>query len=135
MRRFLCHYLATILAAPLALVALGHTATADQPQLAHMVYFSLKDNSNEAKQKLVAACKKYLSGHEGTVYFSAGARATDMNRPVNVQDFDVSLNLVFKDKAAHDRYAEHPRHLEFIREYQAGWAKVRVFDSYLDQAP
>ena len=38
------------------------------PMLSHDVYFSLKDNSPDAKKKLVAACKKYLKGHEGEVF-------------------------------------------------------------------
>ena len=97
--------------------------------IAHMVYFTLKDNSPAARQKLVAACKKYLSGHDGTVYFSAGPRAEEFNRPVNDRDWDVALNLVFKDKAAHDKYQDHERHKKFIEENKDNWKKVRVFDS------
>jgi len=33
-----------------------------------MVYFTLKDNSPEAAQKLVDALQKYLSKHEGEVF-------------------------------------------------------------------
>src|SRR5262245_47044969 len=72
--------------------------------IGHMVYFTLKDSSPEAKQKLVAACKKYLGDHEGTVYFSAGVRGDDFKRDVNDRDFDVALQLVFRNKAAHDKY-------------------------------
>ena len=42
---------------------------AAEPQLSHMVYFKLKDNSDAATQKFVAACQEYLSDHEGTIYF------------------------------------------------------------------
>ena len=101
------------------------------PQLAHHVFFSLEDNSAEAKQKLVAACKKYLSGHPGTVSFAAGTLAAEFDRPVNDRDFDVSLHVVFENKAAHDRYQKADRHLKFIEENKANWKKVRVFDSYL----
>jgi hypothetical protein len=38
---------------------------------------------------------------------------------------------VFKDKAAHDKYQTHERHLKFIEENKALWGKVRVFDSYI----
>ena len=110
-------------------------ATAAEPQLAHMVYFKLKDNSSDAKQQLVDACHEYLSKHEGTVYYSAGVLAEDLKRSVNDLDFDVSLNLVFRDKAAHDKYQSHPRHLKFIEENKDTWAKVRVFDSYLSTTP
>lgn len=103
----------------------------DEPQVAHMVYFSLRHPSPETTQKLVGACKKYLGDHEGTVYFSVGVLADDMARDVNDRDFDVSLNLVFRNRASHDQYQNHPRHLEFIAENKSLWKTVRVFDSYL----
>ncbi len=99
---------------------------------AHDVYFALKDNSKEARTKLVAACKKYLTGHEGTVYFAAGTVASDLAREVNDRDFDVSLHLYFRDKAAHDKYQDAPRHKQFIEEQQGNWKKVRVFDSWVE---
>ena len=43
--------------------------------IGHMVYFSLKDNTPASKKKLVDACRKYLRGHPGTVYFAAGTLA------------------------------------------------------------
>ncbi|MDG2380926.1 MAG: Dabb family protein [Pirellulaceae bacterium] len=95
-----------------------------------MVYFSLKDKSPEACQGLVQACEKYLSGHDGTVYFSAGLRA-DADRDVNDKEFDVALNLVFESREAHDKYQVAPRHNEFIEGQRENWAKVRVFDSNL----
>ena len=99
--------------------------------LAHDVYFTLKDNSTAAKATLVAACQKYLSGHPGTVWFSAGTRAEEFKREVNDLDFDVALCVVFKDKAAHDQYQKAPRHMKFIEESKPNWKKVRVFDSYV----
>jgi hypothetical protein len=100
--------------------------------LAHDVFFALKDGSAEARAKLVAACKKYLTGHEGTVYFAAGTVAAELDRPVNDRDFDVSLHVYFKDKAAHDKYQDAPRHKQFIEEQQGNWKKVRVFDSWVE---
>src|SRR5262245_45954825 len=126
-------------AAGLALVVpLGSRATgaaAEGPQLAHMVYFKLKDTSGGSRAKLVAACKLYLAGHEGTTFFATGTLAGDLNREINDRDFDVSLHMVFASKAAHDKYQEHPRHLKFIEENKDNWDKVRVFDSYLSPAP
>jgi hypothetical protein len=100
-----------------------------EPQIGHMVFFKLKDNSEANQKKLVDACNKYLSIHEGTAYYSAGARGKEFKRDVNDQDWDVALHLVFTTKAAHDKYATHPEHLKFIDENKAGWEKVRVFDS------
>jgi len=101
------------------------------PMIGHMVYFSLKDASPAAKEKLVAACKKYLSKHPGEVYFGAGTLATELKREVNDTDWDVALHLVFQDKKAHDAYQDAPRHKQFIDENKDNWKKVRVFDSVL----
>ena len=102
--------------------------------MAHIVFFKLKDDSEAAKEKLVAACQEYLSGHDGTGHFSAGTRAAEYDRDVNDDQFDVSLHLVFESKAAHDTYQTHSRHLSFIEENKGNWASVRVFDSYVPPA-
>ena len=100
--------------------------------LAHDVYFSLTDNSPGAKATLVAACKKYLADHPGTVWFAAGTLAPELTREVNDLDFDVALHVVFKDMASHDQYQKAKEHLQFIAENKANWKQVRVFDSRLD---
>ena len=100
-----------------------------EPMIGHMVYFSLKDNSPGAKQKLVEACKKYLTKHEGEVYFGAGVLAETLKREVNDVDWDVALHLVFRDMKAHDAYQTAKRHQQFIDENKDNWKKVRVFDS------
>ncbi len=116
-------------------LVIGATRTDGGPKLAHMVYFKLKDGSGGNRAKLVAACKLFLSGHEGVEYFSTGSLAGDLNKEFNDRDFDVSLNLVFVDKDAHDKYQESDRHKKFIEENLELIEKVRVFDSYLSPAP
>jgi Stress responsive A/B Barrel Domain len=106
---------------------------ATESLLDHNVFFTLKDRSAAAKQKLVTACKKYLTGHPGTVFFAAGTRAEALARDVNDLDFDVALHLVFTNQAAHDAYQDAPRHEEFIAEQKHNWAKVRVFDSLVER--
>jgi heme-degrading monooxygenase HmoA len=124
--------------AALALAALAALvpgpARAKEPArtLAHDVYFTLRDASPEARQKLVDACRKHLTGHEGTVFFAAGVRATEMTRDVNDKAYDVSLHVYFRDQAAHDAYQEHPRHRQFIAEMSGNWTTVRVFDSWVE---
>lgn len=100
--------------------------------LAHMVYFTLKERTPANTEALVAACRKYLSGHPGTVYFGAGTVVPDLDRPVNVRDFDVALQVIFDSREAHDAYQTAPRHLQFIEENKPNWAQVRVFDAYVD---
>ncbi len=99
--------------------------------LAHMVYFSLKEDSEESRQKLIDGCKAHLTDHEGTLGFAVGTIAKEFDREVNDQDFEIALHLVFENKAAHDTYQDHPRHQKFIDDYSDLWANVRVFDSYL----
>jgi hypothetical protein len=124
---------AVVLLVSLAVLAVTRPAAAEkkesEPQIGHMVFFTLKDGTPENRKKLVEACKKYLAGHDGTVYFSPGAISDHFKREVNDRDWDVALHLVFKDKAAHDKYQEHERHVKFVEEYRDGWKKVRVFDS------
>jgi hypothetical protein len=100
--------------------------------LSHDVYFTLKDHSPAAVKKLMAACKKYLNDHPGTVFFAAGTLEPELARPVNDREFHVALHVVFKDRAAHDRYQTAERHNQFIAEEKANWEKVRVFDSIVD---
>jgi hypothetical protein len=103
-------------------------ADAQETLLVHNVYFSLNESSPENVQKLIAACRKYLTDHPGTVLFACGG-VSDLNRSVNDRDWDVGLHIVFKNRAAHDQYQDAPRHLQFIEENKATWKKVRVFDS------
>lgn len=129
MTRFLT---ALIFAASAAIAPAGATDP-DKP-IGHMVYFKLKDRSPAARDKLVAACKKYLENHDGVRYFAAGVLAEEFDREVNDRDWDVALHLVFANKASHDKYQDHPDHIKFIEENKDNWAKVRVFDSIIGTA-
>ncbi len=100
-----------------------------QPMLAHMVYFTLKDKSPAGVEKQIAACRKFLTDHPGTVYFGIGTRTPDLARPVNDREFDVGLHVIFESRAVHDTYQVHPRHVQFIEESKPNWAGVRVFDA------
>lgn len=99
-------------------------------KIAHHVFFTLKDRSDAKVAELLAACNKYLDDHDGVVDFGVGTREKELDREVN-QDFDVSLHVVFADRATHDTYQVAPRHLQFIEEQKENWAEVRVFDSNL----
>ena len=37
--------------------------------------------------------------------------------------------MIFKNRAAHDTYQTHPRHLDFIAESKDHWVRARVFDA------
>ena len=103
-----------------------------QPMVVHNVYFTLAEDSAAARRNLVESCRKYLAGHPGVVYFSAGILSDALDRPVNDREFDVGLHIVFRSMADHDEYQKHPRHLQFIAENKSSWKLVRVFDSEVD---
>ncbi len=100
-------------------------------QVAHMVFFTLTDASDDAVSHLIDACNNYLTDHDGTVYYSVGARGAEFTREVNNQTYHVGLHVVFEDKAAHDQYQTHPRHLQFIAENKDNWASVDIYDTYV----
>lgn len=100
-------------------------------KLVHSVYFSLNDKSDEAKQKLIAACRENLSSHPGIVFAAVGVLAGEYARTVNDRDFDVACIIVFEDAAAHDAFQNSERHRAIVAENKANWEKVRVFDSFV----
>ena len=121
------------LVASLALDAVARLAGRAEPQLAHMVFFALKDHSKDSRERFIASCDQYLSNHEGTVYYSVGtiAEDKDVEEPVSVKDFDVALHVVFENKAAKAKYLASERHKQFVDENRESFAGVRVFDSFL----
>ncbi|MET0555715.1 MAG: Dabb family protein [Vicinamibacteria bacterium] len=122
----------TIAALAVAALATQGQDAAAATVLAHDVYFELKDDTPAARAALVAACKKYLTGHPGAVSFAAGTLVEEHARPVNDRAWDVALHIYFQDKASHDLYQEAARHKEFIAEQQGNWKTVRVFDSWVE---
>jgi len=133
-------FLATVTILSVGCVALGHLdAMAQQkrarqePMLAHNVFFSLKDNSEVKKKELVADCHVYLAPVDGIVFYAAGV-VSELRREVNDRDYDVALHIVFKNRAALDRYMTAPNHLRFIKKHKENWKKVRVFDSCVSGA-
>ena len=99
--------------------------------IVHNVYFTLKDNSEAARQSLIDACCKYLSIQPGMVSFHCGVIAADHIRSVNVRDFDVGLHVVFVDKEAHDIYHNSAEHDWFVEEMSGNWLQSRVFDTVI----
>ena len=100
--------------------------------LSHDVFFTLRDSSSEAIERLVASCHEHLRDHPGVLFFSVGGRAESFYRDVNDLDFHVALHVVFTDNASHDAYQDAPVHAVFIEMNEANWGSVRVFDSRVE---
>jgi len=99
--------------------------------LAHDVYFDLKDDSAESCDAFVEACWQELSDLDGIRFFASGTRVESLDGGVNDLGYDVSLHIFFVDKAAHDAYQTHPKHIGLIERFAGSWESVRVFDSFV----
>lgn len=95
----------------------------------HNVYFSLTDQSSEAMQSLIDDCTTYLSTQAGVLSFSCGVLESELDRPVNDRNFNVSLHILFATRADHDAYQTEEQHQIFIDRNKDNWANVRVFDT------
>jgi len=100
------------------------------PRLAHDVFFTLREDTPEARAALAAACQT-LAHLEGVESLSVGPLAEELVRPVNDQAFDVALHVVFVDRAAHDRYQSSPEHQALLSVWSERFETVRVFDSWV----
>ena len=103
--------------------------------LGHYVFFSLHDASQASIDALINSGKSLLAPLAGIASFGMGPRTADLKRPVNDTQFDVGLQIVFTDRAAHDRYQELPEHLQFIEQNKENWSQIRVFDIDLPDQP
>ncbi|MFC2145284.1 Dabb family protein [Actinomycetota bacterium] len=101
--------------------------------LAHNVFFTLKDASDKAIDKLIEECYTYLEDLPGIINFSAGRLVSENNREVNITDFHVGLHVIFSNKSYHDQYQEVEKHNIFVDRNSSNWTQVRVFDTYIDR--
>ena len=100
-----------------------------QQNLAHNVFFTLKNTSGKAVEALIEDCYSYLKDIPGIIYFSAGSLIEEHNRDVNIRDFQVGLHVIFVNKNYHDKYQVAEKHNIFVERNKDNWAQVRVFDT------
>jgi len=100
-------------------------------QFAHMVFFQLADRTPVMMRAFVDACQNYLHQPNLQIYFSVGLRDVEIQRDVSATDFDVSMHIIFADRADYDEYAASKEHDEFITATAGMSTARRVFDSYL----
>ena len=109
----------------------SHRHVSGEMSIAHMVYFTLKDDSQAAKDHLVEGCYQYLTNHRGVTFFAAGSRAEALNQDINDRDFHVGLHMVFRSQEYVGLYLNNSRHLEFVDMFEDNWQQVRVFDAFV----
>ena len=94
----------------------------------HVVLFTLKaDLSEDDRAEFMKGVNLLTeTGHTEAVYIGTPA---DTHRPVVKRDYDVCATVIMKDLAAHDAYQVHPKHLEFLENYQKYWEGVVIYDA------
>lgn len=94
----------------------------------HVVNFYLKPGLSAADVKKFEDGVSSLGKIDVIQVFNLGKPA-DTDRPVIDKSYSYCELTVFRNKADHDIYQDHPIHLEFIKNCQHLWEKVVVFDS------
>jgi hypothetical protein len=119
-------------------VALGASAAAsamptmeskNKKQLAHHVFFWLKNrDSKEDLNKLIEGLRT-LEKIESVRKIHIGVPASTEIRPVVDATYSASELIFFDDVAGQDIYQVHPIHKKFVEQYSHLWEKVIVYDS------
>ncbi len=100
-----------------------------RPRYAHAVFFTCKpDTPRERIEAMIADSINELPRIPSVRGVRCGTRDAEMDRSVNVTDFDVGLIVQFDDRGGYEAYREHPIHLEHVRRYGDMVAAMRVFD-------
>lgn len=103
--------------------------TKDKKQLAHHVFFWLKNrDSKEDLNKLIEGLQT-LKKIESVRKIHIGVPASTEQRPVVDSSYSVSELIFFDDIAGQDAYQVHPIHEKFVENYSHLWEKVIVYDS------
>jgi len=120
---------AVALGAATAASATTRTAQTSQKQLAHHVFFWLKNpNSKEDLNRLLEGLRT-LEKIESVRKIHIGVPASTEKRDVVDSSYSASELIFFDDVAGQDAYQVHPVHRKFVDQCSHLWQKVVVYDS------
>jgi hypothetical protein len=115
--------------AAVSALPLMHMETKDKKQLAHHVFFWLKNpDSIQDRDKLIEGLKT-LRKIETIKKLIIGVPASTEKRDVVDASYQVSELMFFDDIAGQNVYQVHALHKKFIEDYGHLWSKVLVYDS------
>ena len=127
----------TFIASAVALTASAVTASAlplipmdtkDKKQLAHHVFFWLKNPESTADRDKLIERLRTLSKIETIRKLHIGVPASVEKRDVVDSSYQVSELMLFDDVEGQNTYQVHPIHEKFIADCSHLWAKVVVYD-------
>ena len=102
----------------------------------HSVFFRLSDRTASTRQSFVDLTWQLLAtGHPGMLSCTIGLRDEQMQRTVNDQRFDISLDMIFESRQSYDAYRDHPQHQEWVARAGNMSPERLVFDSFLLEPP
>ena len=96
--------------------------------LVHAVYFWLKEDLSEDDRRTFDETIQTLRTIEDVQAAYLGPPA-DTDRPVVDRTYSYAEVLIFRDRAAHDRYQAHPTHRRFIERCRSFWNRIVIYDS------
>jgi len=109
--------------------ATTRTAQTNKKQLAHHVFFWLKNpNSKEDLNRLLEGLRT-LEKIESVRKIHIGIPASTEKRDVVDSSYSASELIFFDDVAGQDAYQVHPVHKKFVDQCSHLWQKVVVYDS------
>jgi len=128
-RKFIASTLALTAGAAVSAQSLMTMETQNKKQLAHHVFFWLKNpNSKEDLAKLLDGLRS-LRKIETIRALHIGVPADTEKRPVIDSSYSASELMIFDDLAGEKVYQDHPIHQKFIADCSHLWDKVVVYDS------
>lgn len=120
---------AVALGAATAASVTTRTAQTNKKQLAHHVFFWLKNpNSKEDLNRLLEGLRT-LEKIESVRKIHIGVPASTEKREVVDSSYSASELIFFDDVAGQDAYQVHPIHKRFVEQNSHLWQKVIVYDS------
>ena len=122
-------FLASAVALGAATAAATTAAQTNRKQLAHHVFFWLKNpGSTEDLNKLLAGLRT-LEKIETVRKLHIGVPASTEKREVVDNSYSVSELIFFDDVAGQNAYQVHPIHKKFVEQCSGLWQRVVVYDS------
>ena len=122
-------FLAGAVAVGAAAAATPTSAQTSRKQLAHHVFFWLKNpGSKEDLNKLLEGLRT-LEKIETVRKLHIGVPASTEKRDVVDNSYSVSELIFFDDVAGQNAYQVHPIHKKFVEQYSGLWQRVIVYDS------
>lgn len=104
-----------------------------QPYLySHIIFFQLSDRTPATRKKFIDLTWELLAtGHPGMIGCAIGFRDVLMQRPVNNQTFDISVDMTFESREAYEAYRVNDRHERWITLAGSMSIDRAVYDAYL----